>query len=182
MPAPEISVVQTCVSPFRSLLFDCRGIFLLKKLKMSPESTSKSPKGLRGFGARLKQARERAGMSVGQLATAVTCNRSYIYKLEQGDSKNPSPAFVALAATRLGVKDKWLMSGDGDRARDYEDERETALNEQADSLKRAVALMPREELRAALDFFANHLGTTPHGTLCWKVVETITSELRRRPQ
>lgn len=60
-------------------------------------------------GRRLKQARERAGVSQRQLAFS-GCSSAYISRVESGD-RIPSPKVLRELATRLGVSESWLATG-----------------------------------------------------------------------
>jgi tetratricopeptide (TPR) repeat protein len=64
-------------------------------------------------GLRLKQAREQAGLSQRQLATA-GCSPAYISRVEAG-TRTPSLQVLAQLATRLGVSDSWLATGKENR-------------------------------------------------------------------
>ena len=65
-------------------------------------------------GLRLKEARERAGLSQRRLAFD-GCSPAYISRVEAG-TRTPSPAVLADLAARLGVSDSWLATGKENRA------------------------------------------------------------------
>ena len=64
-------------------------------------------------GLRLKEARERAGLSQRRLAFD-GCSPAYISRVEAG-TRIPSPAVIADLAARLGVSDSWLATGKENR-------------------------------------------------------------------
>ncbi|HEU6443735.1 MAG TPA: tetratricopeptide repeat protein [Gaiellaceae bacterium] len=69
---------------------------------------------LAGLARRLKEARERAGLSQRQLAFP-GCSAAYISRVEAGD-RVPSPAVIEGLASRLGVSAHWLTTGDQESA------------------------------------------------------------------
>ena len=58
---------------------------------------------------RIKQAREAAGLSQGQLARALGCSRSLVTQWERGETR-PEPWMEDIADT-LGVSESWLRTG-----------------------------------------------------------------------
>jgi tetratricopeptide (TPR) repeat protein len=60
-------------------------------------------------GLRLKEARERAGLSQRQLAFP-GCSPAYVSRVEAG-TRIPSPSVIAELALRLGVTEAWLATG-----------------------------------------------------------------------
>jgi tetratricopeptide (TPR) repeat protein len=64
-------------------------------------------------GLRLKEARERAGLSQRRLAYE-GCSPAYISRVEAG-MRTPSPQVLAELAARLGVSDSWLATGKENR-------------------------------------------------------------------
>jgi tetratricopeptide (TPR) repeat protein len=120
------------------------------------------------LGIRLRQARERAGLSQRQLSFA-GCTAAYISRLEAG-ARVPSLQMVNELAVRLGVSARWLSTGVAAPFTEPSDllEAEVALRlgdvEEAERLYRAH-LQPGDETRAAalaglgqLAFRAGRLG------------------------
>lgn len=66
------------------------------------------------IGARLREARESAGMKGATAAKEIGCDRSYLSKLESGTARNPSADFLRKAAHVYGVNEHWLESGIAD--------------------------------------------------------------------
>jgi tetratricopeptide (TPR) repeat protein len=64
-------------------------------------------------GGRLKEARERAGLSQRKLAFD-GCSPAYVSRVEAG-GRIPSPAVIAELAARLGVSESWLATGKENR-------------------------------------------------------------------
>ena len=73
---------------------------------------------LKGFGARIKIAREQAGLSQSQLAAkAGYTDRSSIAKLEKGQI-DPSSSKITQIARALDVSEAWLLGWETDRMED----------------------------------------------------------------
>ena len=77
------------------------------------------------MGARLKQAREQAGLSQRRLSFK-GCSPAYISRVEAGD-RTPSPAVIRQLAERLGVSESWLTTGKQATAGHWLREAEIAL-------------------------------------------------------
>lgn len=88
------------------------------------------------FGARLKQAREHAGLSQRQLAFK-GCSPAYVSRVEAGD-RTPSPAVIERLAERLGVTESWLTTGEEQSEGNWLREAEIALR--LDDVEEARAL------------------------------------------
>jgi tetratricopeptide (TPR) repeat protein len=76
-------------------------------------------------GRRLKEARERAGLSQRQLAYE-GCSPAYISRVEAG-TRTPSLHVLAELAARLGVSDSWLATGKENRVGTFLRDAEIAL-------------------------------------------------------
>jgi tetratricopeptide (TPR) repeat protein len=77
------------------------------------------------LGARLKHAREQAGLSQRRLSFK-GCSPAYISRVEAGD-RTPSPAVIRQLAERLGVSESWLTTGKQATAGHWLREAEIAL-------------------------------------------------------
>lgn len=62
---------------------------------------------------RIKQARQLAGLTQQQLANQIGLTRNYVAILESGQ-REPSDRTVADLARVMGVREKWLKTGEGD--------------------------------------------------------------------
>ena len=118
-------------------------------------------------GERLKQARERAGLSQRQLSFA-GCSPAYISRIESGD-RIPSLQLLRELGQRLGVSEDYLATGAGDRGtRDTElaqadvalrlDELETAADLYRQALETATTDAERAEAHAGLGQLASRRG------------------------
>lgn len=67
---------------------------------------------LSGFGARLAEARKRAGYSAAQLSRLLGVNAHTVSAWEKGQSEPRSNRLLMLAGV-LGVSAGWLIEGDG---------------------------------------------------------------------
>ena len=61
-----------------------------------------------GFGARLKELRERSGLSQVQVADAIGVSSAYISSLESGKKPAPPRALVSRLATSIGAQEEDL--------------------------------------------------------------------------
>ena len=86
------------------------------------------------FGRRVKEARERLGMSRLQLAKLIGTSHSYISKVENGDI-TPTVTRAVQIARALRVEVAWLIEG----------ERPKGLSAQGKQLARAIAALPPDE-------------------------------------
>jgi len=77
------------------------------------------------LGARLKHARQQAGLSQRQLAFK-GCSPAYISRVEAGD-RTPSPTVIKRLAERLAVSESWLTTGTQATAGNWLREAEIAL-------------------------------------------------------
>lgn len=96
-------------------------------------------------GRRLKEARERAGMSQRALATPF-CTAAYVCRIEAGE-RTPSLQLLREFGRRLGVSADWLADGTTAEAEARRVEAEIALR--LDDLERARALYEAELDRAS---------------------------------
>lgn len=69
-----------------------------------------------GIGARLAEARARAGLSMAGLAQAANVSPSTIHDIEK-DRRSPAIELVERLALALGVSPSWLAYGEGDGPR-----------------------------------------------------------------
>lgn len=92
-----------------------------------------------GLGGRLRDARERAGLSQRQLAFP-GCTAAYISRLE-ADERTPSLQIIFAIAERLSVSGRWLATGETADPVEIEDRLMDALTkrEQAVSALRIAA-------------------------------------------
>jgi transcriptional regulator with XRE-family HTH domain len=67
-----------------------------------------------GFGKRIRQLRKRFGLSVPKFAAQLGFDRSYVFRLENGDADNPSLKFIESVVQKFGVDREWLIGGVGD--------------------------------------------------------------------
>lgn len=65
---------------------------------------------LLGMGRRIREAREAAGMSFGELATAAGISRGYVYRMEAG-KQNASIRSIARISVALSTTISALMDG-----------------------------------------------------------------------
>lgn len=63
------------------------------------------------FGQRIRQVREKLGLSGAAFAKTVGCDRSYVFRLEQGSAANPSLNFIEAVVSKFGVDREWLVGG-----------------------------------------------------------------------
>lgn len=70
------------------------------------------PPGLEGFGARMKQVRQSAGLSHAALAELTELSASFVSHVESGGDL-PSYRSALMLAAALGVDAHWLISGEG---------------------------------------------------------------------
>ena len=66
------------------------------------------------FGKRIRQLRDRLGLSAPKFAAQIGFDRSYIFRLESGAASNPSLKFIEAVIEKFGVDREWLFSGVGD--------------------------------------------------------------------
>lgn len=64
------------------------------------------------FGARIRQLRERLGLSMLAFAKAVGFDRSYVHRIESGKADNPSLKFIEAVAVKFGIDREWLVGGE----------------------------------------------------------------------
>ena len=67
-----------------------------------------------GFGKRICQLREKFGLSAPKFAALVGFDRSYVFRLENGEADNPSLKFIESIVEKFGVDREWLIGGVGD--------------------------------------------------------------------
>lgn len=68
----------------------------------------------RGFGKRVRELRQRFGLSVPKFAAQVGFDRSYIFRIENGDADNPSLNFIEAVVQKFGVDREWFIGGVGE--------------------------------------------------------------------
>jgi transcriptional regulator with XRE-family HTH domain len=66
------------------------------------------------FGERVRQLRARFGLSIPKFAALVGFDRSYVFRLENGDADNPSLKFIEAVVQKFGVDREWFVGGVGD--------------------------------------------------------------------
>jgi transcriptional regulator with XRE-family HTH domain len=69
------------------------------------------PVAMHGFGARLRQARREAGLSMGELAEEIGAQKSTI-SLAERDIRPPALAETVRMAEALGIRVAWLIVGE----------------------------------------------------------------------
>jgi transcriptional regulator with XRE-family HTH domain len=67
-----------------------------------------------GLGNRIRQLRNRFGLSIPEFAKHVGFTRSYIFRLENGEARNPSIKFCEAVVQKFGVDREWFIGGVGD--------------------------------------------------------------------
>lgn len=72
---------------------------------MSPPPQKSNPSSVAINGFALRVIRERTGIKVADLATALGCDRSYITKIEIGTSKRVGVDFYKLLLQHLAIED-----------------------------------------------------------------------------
>lgn len=83
---------------------------------MLAEKIHKLPFMSSDFGQRVKQAREAKGWSQTELAEKAGVSRQAIFSVETGETKTMRPENLFRAADALGVKARWLATGEGPKA------------------------------------------------------------------
>lgn len=82
---------------------------IASKLRTLPPMSS-------SFGDRIKEAREAKGWNQSELADKVGVSRQAIFSIENGENKSMRPDNLFKVADALGVKARWLATGDGPKA------------------------------------------------------------------
>jgi len=113
------------------------------------------------FGARLRFWRERRGYArQGDLATAIGISQSTLSELEKGHSGEPSASVLLKAADLLGLRPKYLLTGEGAPEAQYFQE----LNGLEAQLVMIFRQLPNDAMRDALLIDANNmLGRSQQG-------------------
>lgn len=83
---------------------------------MLAEKVHKLPLMSSNFGDRVKQAREAKGWSQSDLAEQAGVSRQAIFSVETGETKTMRPENLFRAADALGVKARWLATGEGPKS------------------------------------------------------------------
>lgn len=66
------------------------------------------------IGQRFKTLRADAGLSTREFAVTLGISQAFVSQIER-DIAKPSPRVMAVAASKLGVNEAWLLSGDGEQ-------------------------------------------------------------------
>jgi transcriptional regulator with XRE-family HTH domain len=77
--------------------------------------TKASPRGL-AIGARVRAARERAGLTQEQLSAKASCTLMTINRLENGKTPAPKMTTLERIGAQIDVSAEWLWHGDGPTA------------------------------------------------------------------
>jgi transcriptional regulator with XRE-family HTH domain len=106
------------------------------------------------FGARLRFWREKRGFArQGDLATALGISQPTLSELEKGHSKEPSASVLLKAADVLGLRAKYLLTGEGAAEAQYFQE----LNGLEAQLVMIFRQLPSDAMRDALLIDANNM-------------------------
>lgn len=73
------------------------------------------------LGEKLRKHRQEKGYSLDKLAEITDSSKSYLWELENRDTRKPSAEKLALIATALDTTVEYLLAGDGVKEEDAED-------------------------------------------------------------
>lgn len=90
---------------------------------------------------RIRQAREKTGLSVAELGRRVGVSRASAHQWETGQTKGLKPANLAAVADALGVSIRWLATGEGAMHQVAESTPPGYLNTTPAEIKHAVPLI-----------------------------------------
>lgn len=101
------------------------------------------------LGARIRQARQAAGLSQAELADILGITRSACSQWEADKGTGPRRARLETLAEALGVSYLWLVTGQENAVREFEP---TYMSAEQLELLRLFKTMPVKQRRALLDF------------------------------
>lgn len=105
---------------------------------------------------RIRQVREELGASQKEFADKLNVSREAVAQWERG-VKNPSATVLRLIEKEYGVSADWILTGDGEKKRDYRDV-------QREILVAMFNQLPEERQKAindVLEYYVKH-GKSPY--------------------
>jgi transcriptional regulator with XRE-family HTH domain len=151
------------------LIRACQTHFYVRKHILSPRVKRFFVTKLATFGARLKWVRTKYLLSLQEFAVRCGIGRSYVSKLEHGQSENPSDELVDRICKTFGVSRAWLQSGEG-KPFDAED-----LNERAE---KGPLLLPSDHPQIIPEKDADAILSLIEEVLAYHTTEGISQMLR----
>jgi transcriptional regulator with XRE-family HTH domain len=138
-------------------------------------------------GRRIAMLRKHCGLSVAAFARKIGYHRSYIFRLENRKSTNPSTEFFARVISTFSVSPDWLIEGKGEleiHARvaqgDWPVAQATHVKP-TDLLVETLERLSVEDLREVAQHYLQQEGAKGAiGIVATEVCTVVLSELRRR--